>query len=98
MSNHFAKPSIHIQNVSSCVSNHAQHATGLGRAVKTYGADAVVFCSSGESSTSEGYFYEAVNGASHGLPSSSSCRTTATDPVPKDQTASRFASDNFSGF
>jgi len=64
MSNHFAKPSIHIQNVSSCVSNHAQHATGLGRAIRTYGADSVVYCSQGESSTSEGYFYEAVNGAS----------------------------------
>ena len=64
MSNHFAKPEIGIQNVSSCVSNHAQHAAGLGRAIKTYGKDAIVFCSIGESSTSEGYFYEAVNGAS----------------------------------
>ena len=26
MSNHFAKPEIHVQNVSSCVSNHALHA------------------------------------------------------------------------
>ncbi len=34
------------------------------RAIKTYGKDAIVFCSVGESSTSEGYFYEAVNGAS----------------------------------
>ena len=64
MSNHFAKPSIGIQNVSSGVSNHAQHAAGLGRAIKTYRKDAIVFCSLGESSTSEGYFYEAVNGAS----------------------------------
>ena len=36
MSNHFAKPSIGIQNVSSCVSNHSQHAAGLARAIKTY--------------------------------------------------------------
>src|SRR5206468_13049478 len=65
MSNHFAKPEIGIQNVSSCVANHAQHAAGLGRAIKTYGKDALVFCSVAESSLSEGYFYEAVNGSSH---------------------------------
>jgi 2-oxoisovalerate dehydrogenase E1 component len=33
MSNHFAKPEIGIQNVSSCVANHAQHAAGLGREI-----------------------------------------------------------------
>ena len=101
MSNHFAKPEIHIQNVSSCVSNHAQHAAGLGRALRTYGSDAIVFCSVGESSTSEGYFYEAVNGASR---EKLSVVFAVQDngygiAVPKsDQTANRFASDNFSGF
>ena len=64
MSNHFAKPSIHIQNVSSCVANHAVHAAGLARAVKHYGSEAVVFASFGESSAAEGYVYEAINGAS----------------------------------
>ncbi len=64
MSNHFAKPAIHVQNVSSCVSNHAQHAAGLGRAVRTYDSKAVVFASFGESSCSEGYVFEAINGAS----------------------------------
>ncbi len=101
MSNHFAKPAIHIQNVSSCVSNHAQHAAGLGRAVKTYGSPAVVFCSVGESSTSEGYFYEAVNGASREkLPVVFVVQDNGYGiSVPKsDQTANRFASDNFSGF
>jgi 2-oxoisovalerate dehydrogenase E1 component len=101
MSNHFAKPAIHVQNVSSCVSNHAQHAAGLGRAVKTYGADAVVFCSVGESSTSEGYFYEAVNGASREkLPVVFVVQDNGYGiSVPKsDQTANRFASDNFAGF
>lgn len=34
MSNHFAKPSIGIQNVSSCTGNHSLHAAGLARAVK----------------------------------------------------------------
>src|SRR5438552_3332924 len=64
MSNHFAKPEIGIQNVSSCTGNHAQHAAGLGRAIKLYGDDAIVFCSFGESAMSEGYVYEAMNGVS----------------------------------
>ncbi|HXG94010.1 MAG TPA: thiamine pyrophosphate-dependent enzyme [Blastocatellia bacterium] len=64
MSNHFAKISIGIWNVSSATGNHAQHAAGLGRAVKYYDADAIVFSSQGESSCSEGYVFEALNGAS----------------------------------
>ncbi|HSO73195.1 MAG TPA: thiamine pyrophosphate-dependent enzyme [Blastocatellia bacterium] len=64
MSNHFAKISIGIWNVSSCTGNHAQHAAGLGRAVKYYDADSIVYCSQGESSCSEGYVFEALNGAS----------------------------------
>ena len=101
MSNHFAKPEIGIQNVSSAVSNHAQHAAGLARAVKTYGGDALVFCSVGESSESEGYFYEAVNGASREkLPVIFVVQDNGYGiSVPKqDQTANPVASDNFSGF
>ncbi len=66
MSNHFAKPEIHIQNGSSCTGNQAPQAAGLAKAVKYYESDAVVFCSSGESATAEGYYYEAVNGATTG--------------------------------
>lgn len=66
MSNHFAKPELHIQNGSSCTGNQAPQAAGLGKAVKYYEADSVVFCSSGESATAEGYYYEAVNGATTG--------------------------------
>lgn len=66
MSNHFAKPSINIQNVSSCTGNHAQHAVGVAKAIQYYKADAVSFYSGGESACAEGYFYEAVNGASTG--------------------------------
>ena len=40
------------------------HATGLGRAIKYYDSDSIVFCSQGESSCSEGYVFEALNGAS----------------------------------
>ncbi|MFW5754225.1 MAG: alpha-ketoacid dehydrogenase subunit alpha/beta [Marinilabiliaceae bacterium] len=65
MSNHFAKPAWNIHNVSSATGNHTQHAAGLGRALKTYDVkDAVVISSQGESAASEGYVYEAINGAS----------------------------------
>jgi len=64
MSNHFAKPEIHVQNVSSAVSNHTQHAAGLASAVKHYESDALVFASIGESSAAEGHVYEAINGSS----------------------------------
>ena len=100
MSNHFAKPEIGIQNVSSCVANHAQHAAGLGRAIKTYGKDSIVFCSLGESSTSEGYFYEALNGSSREkLPVVFVIQDNGYGiSVPKiDQTANPTVSDNFSG-
>ncbi len=64
MSNHLAKPSIGIQNVSSCTGNHTLHAVGVARAIKHFGGDGVAFSSQGEASTSEGYCYEAFNGAS----------------------------------
>ena len=101
MSNHFAKFALRIQNVSSCVSNHGLHAVGLARALKTYGRDEVVFCSVGESSTSEGYWYEAVNGASR---EKLAVVFVVQDngygiSVPKrDQTANPVTSANFSGF
>ncbi len=101
MSNHFAKLEIGIQNVSSTVANHAQHAAGLGRAIKTYGKDSIVFCSVGESALSEGFFYEAVNGASREkLPVVFVVQDNGYGiSVPKsDQTANPIPSDNFSGF
>lgn len=64
MSNHFAKPAVGIQNVSSCTGNHTLHAVGVARGIKHYGGDEVAFSSQGEASTSEGYVYEALNGAS----------------------------------
>jgi 2-oxoisovalerate dehydrogenase E1 component len=101
MSNHFAKPEIGIQNTSSCVSNHASHAVGLARAVRYYGKDSLVFCSVGESSTSEGYFYEAVNGGTREkLPVIFVIQDNGYGiSVPKaDQTANPYAADNFRGF
>ncbi|HZS09068.1 MAG TPA: thiamine pyrophosphate-dependent enzyme [Blastocatellia bacterium] len=64
MSNHFGKPSIGIQNVSSATGNHASQAVGLARGIKYYKDDAIAFSSQGESSTAEGYVFEAFNGAS----------------------------------
>lgn len=64
MSNHFAKIPIGIWNVSSATGNHTLHAVGLARAAKTYGEERIAFSSQGESSTSEGYVFEALNGAS----------------------------------
>ncbi|MBL7999188.1 MAG: 2-oxoisovalerate dehydrogenase [Candidatus Kapabacteria bacterium] len=63
MSNHFAKPSIRIQNGSSCTGNHCQHAAGTARGIKKYNGDEVAIYSGGDSACAEGYFYEAVNGA-----------------------------------
>ena len=65
MSNHFAKPEWNIHNVSSCTGNHALHAVGVARAIKYYGEKAVAISGQGESSVSEGYVYEAINGASN---------------------------------
>jgi len=101
MSNHFAKPEIFIQNVSSSVANHAQHAAGLGRAIRSYRGTSIVFCSTGESSTAEGYFYEAVNGCSlFKLPVVFVIQDNGYGiSVPKSQqTANRFVTDNFASF
>ena len=54
MSNHFGKPSIGIQNVSSATGNHASQAVGVARGIKYYEADAIAFSSQGDSSCSEG--------------------------------------------
>jgi 2-oxoisovalerate dehydrogenase E1 component len=101
MSNHFAKPEWNIHNVSSCTGNHTLHAVGVARAIKIYGADAVAISSQGESSTSEGYVYEAVNGASkEKLPVIFVFQDNHFGiSVPqRDQTANRRAADNFKGF
>lgn len=67
MSNHFGKPAIGIQNVSSCTGNHTLHAAGVARAIKHYKSDGVAISSQGESSASEGYCFEAFSGASREL-------------------------------
>lgn len=101
MSNHFAKPDWNIHNVSSCTGNHTLHAVGVARAMKRYGHKGVSISSQGESSVSEGYCYEAINGASNEkLPVIFVFQDNGYGiSVPKcDQTANEFVADNFSGF
>lgn len=101
MSNHFAKPEWNIHNVSSCTGNHTLHAVGVGRAMKTYKHKGVAISSQGESSVSEGYCYEAINGASNEkLPVVFVFQDNGYGiSVPKsDQTANEFVCDNFTGF
>jgi 2-oxoisovalerate dehydrogenase E1 component len=101
MSNHFAKIDLNIWNVSSCTGNHALHGVGLARAIKKYGDDAIVYTSQGESSCSEGYVFEAVNGASREkLPVVFVVQNNGygiSVPV-HEQTANPVVSDNFRGF
>ncbi len=101
MSNHFAKPEWNIHNVSSATGNHTLHAVGVARAMKRYGHKGVAISSQGESSVSEGYVYEAINGASREqLPVIFVFQDNGYGiSVPKkDQTANRKAADNFRGF
>jgi len=101
MSNHFAKPEWHIENVSSATGNHDLHAVGVARAIAYYGTKGVAITSHGEASTSEGYVYEAINGASkEKLPVIFVLQDNGYGiSVPKSQqTANRKVSDNFIGF
>lgn len=100
MSNHFAKPEFNVHNVSSCTGNHTLHATGTGRAIKRYKHKGVAISSQGESSVSEGYVYEAINGASNEqLPVVFVFQDNGYGiSVPKkDQTANRKVANNFTG-
>lgn len=101
MSNHFAKPEWHIQNISSATGTHDLHAVGVARAMKVSGHKGVAFTSHGEATVSEGYVYEAINGAStEQLPVIFVIQDNGYGiSVPKkDQTANRKVANNFSGF
>lgn len=63
MSNHFHKPSINVQNVSSSVGSFVAHAVGTARSIKYYEGGGVAIASQGDATMSEGYVYEAINGA-----------------------------------
>lgn len=100
MSNHFAKPEWNIHTVSSSTGNHTLHAVGVARAIKYYGEKAVAISGQGESSVSEGYVYEAFNGADNEqLPVIFVIQDNGYGiSVPKkDQTANRKVANNFTG-
>ncbi|WP_106831952.1 alpha-ketoacid dehydrogenase subunit alpha/beta [Parabacteroides pacaensis] len=101
MSNHFAKPEWNIQNVSSATGTHDLHAVGTARAMRYYKHEGVSITSHGEATVSEGFVYEAINGAStERLPVIFVIQDNGYGiSVPKkQQTANRKVSDNFSGF
>lgn len=101
MSNHFAKPEWNMHTVSSSTGNHTLHAVGVARAIKYYGEKAVAISGQGESSVSEGYVYEAFNGADkEELPVIFVIQDNGYGiSVPKkDQTANRKVANNFTGF
>ena len=101
MSNHFAKPEWNIHSTSSSTGNHALHAVGVARAIKYYGEKAVSISGMGESAVSEGYVYEAFNGADkEELPVIFVIQDNGYGiSVPKkDQTANRKVANNFTGF
>ncbi len=101
MSNHFAKMSLNIETHSSLTDNQAQHTTGCARAIKYYKLEAVSIFSGGESGTSEGFFYEAVNGATREkVPAIFVIQNNKygiSVPVSEQSANSRIA-DNFRGF
>ncbi len=101
MSNHFSKPSIRIQNVSSATGNHALHAVGVARAIKKYNGDEIAFASFGDSSVSEGYVYEAVSGAARErLPIIFVIQNNkyGISVTNKEQSANENVAENFVGF
>ncbi|MFV0470560.1 MAG: thiamine pyrophosphate-dependent enzyme [Paludibacteraceae bacterium] len=101
MSNHFAKPEWHIETVSSATGSQDVHAVGVARAISYYKSGGVAITCHGEASTSEGYVYEAINGASNErLPVIFVIQDNGYGiSVPKkDQTANRKVADNFTGF
>lgn len=101
MSNHFAKISIGLQNSSSCTGNHSQQAAGTARSIKKYKGDEIVYCSTGDSTVSEGYYYEAVNNADREkLPVIFVIQNNKYGiSVPlHENTANEIVSNNFKGF
>ena len=101
MSNHFAKMSMNIETHSSLTDNQAQHAAGCARALKYYKKEAVAIFSGGESGTSEGFFYEAVNGSTREkIPAIFVIQNNKYGiSVPVyEQSANTRVADNFRGF
>ena len=90
-----------ILKTSPLLLAHDLHAAGVARAMVYYGHKGVAITSHGESATSEGFVYEAINGASlERLPVIFVIQDNGYGiSVPKsEQTANRKVAENFSGF
>ncbi|MCK6439715.1 MAG: dehydrogenase E1 component subunit alpha/beta [Planctomycetes bacterium] len=61
MPSHFGHAALRIVSKSSCVGTQYLQAAGRGLACKYEGKGEVAYCSSGEGTTSQGEFYEALN-------------------------------------
>lgn len=100
MSNHFSKPEWHIESVPSTVGVHIVHAVGVARAMVYYQHKGVSIVSIGDATMSEGYVYEAMNGATtEKLPLVVVIQDNGYGiSVPKrEQTANRKVAANYSG-
>ncbi|MEM7013164.1 MAG: thiamine pyrophosphate-dependent enzyme, partial [Verrucomicrobiota bacterium] len=85
---------------SEFIGNHTLHAVGVARAIKYYKSNGAAFCSQGDSSASEGYCFEAYNGASREqLPVLFVIQNNGYGiSVPtSQQTANPCVADNFAG-
>jgi 2-oxoisovalerate dehydrogenase E1 component len=67
MSEHYSSRDLRVVSPTACTGTQFLMAVGMGRAVKTRGADEIVYVSGGEGSTSEGEYFEALNKAQRDL-------------------------------
>ena len=63
MPEHFSSRELNLVAMSACTGTQFLQAVGAAKALRKDGSDAVVYVSSGEGTTSEGEFFEALNWA-----------------------------------
>ena len=63
MPEHFSSRDLNLVSMTACTGTQYLNAVGAAKALRYEGSDAVVYVSSGEGTTSEGEFFEALNWA-----------------------------------
>jgi 2-oxoisovalerate dehydrogenase E1 component len=63
MPEHFSSRELHLVAESACTGTQYLHAVGAAKALRQEGSDAIVYVSSGEGTTAQGEFFEALNWA-----------------------------------
>ena len=63
MPEHFSSRELNLVSMTACTGTQYLNAVGAAKALRHQGSDAVVYVSSGEGTTSEGEFFEALNWA-----------------------------------